>query len=328
MYLGHYQRSSNCPNRTREVIKSVVQVSCQKDEKALPKDVMEESGGIVGSGGDREGDYARFDDYEDEHQLSRSGDDGEDGDDSSRFSTSSSSDENENEDNDYAEDDDNESDEEFFYRKDINNDEYDDYSGQCAKEKENEIDIESLTDLTDIGNDNNNLYSNANGAELIPLELEQACSILRHEFQHDKLNQFHGCVSAPILDFLHPKEGKEDEFEHWIEEAKQWGPKILAGIAFQSSRDSRNIYAIKGKHGLDSDGYDCKVSLIPNCLSKSTCLPGIVWPQDIQDFVDVADVPMGVMDYTHHVLAYNSVIFSIGSIPVGDARFWNTENNC
>ena len=56
VYLGHYQRSSNCPNRTREVIKSVSQVSCQKDEKALPKDVMEESGGIVGSGGDREGD--------------------------------------------------------------------------------------------------------------------------------------------------------------------------------------------------------------------------------------------------------------------------------
>ena len=155
VYLGHYQRSSNCPNQTREVIKSVLQVACQKDEKALPKDVMDESGGSLVRDGEGGEDDARFDEDGDEYQLSGCVD-GEDGDDSSRFSTSSSSDDNDNEDdeydedNEYDEDDDNESDD----RKDINNDFYDDYSGQCANETANEDDIESLTDLTDIGNNN------------------------------------------------------------------------------------------------------------------------------------------------------------------------------
>ena len=110
----------------------------------------------------------------------------------------------------------------------------------------------------------------------------------------------------------------------------QWEPKMLAAIAFQKCRDYRNIDAMKGKHGLDSDGYDCKVSLIRNCQSKTASLPGKVWPEDIQEFVDVADVPRGVPDCKRHVLAYNSVIsfMSLREHPVDQPEFWNTENNC
>ena len=282
------------------------------------------------------GDCDSFDEDDDEPRPS-GGLDGEDDKESSRFATSSASDANENENDGYDNDDDNESADQNDtnldeYDDDTNLDEYDDYSGQCAKEEANGDDVESLTDPTDIGNDNGDLdsSSNVNGATPIPLDFEQACSILREVFHHQDVNPYHGCVVAPVVDFLHPKEGKEDVFENWIQQAMQLEPKMLATIAFQNSSDYRNINAMKGIHGLDSVGYDFKVSLIRNCQSKTACLPGMVWPEDIQEFVDVADVPKGVPHCERHVLAYNSVIvfMSLRAHPVDEPEFWNTENNC
>ena len=202
--------------------------------------------------------------------------------------------------------------------------------GQCANETKNEDDIESLTDLNDICDNNEDLFTDIDGAVVIPLEFEQVCLILRKDFKHETSNKFHGCVATPILDFLYPKEGKEEGFQDWIKLMKECEPTLLAGIAFQNSSDSRQIYVIKGKHGLDANGYDSKVLLLPNCLSKSTLLPGMVWPQEIQDFVKVADVLMGGTDFNNHVLAYNSVIFAIGlsATPVGHSNFWNPMNTC
>ena len=56
----------------------------------------------------------------------------------------------------------------------------------------------------------------------------------------------------------------------------------------------------------------------------------MVWPQEIQDFVKVADVPMGGTDFNYHVLAYNSVILAmeLSAAPAGNSDFWNPMNTC
>ena len=81
---------------------------------------------------------------------------------------------------------------------------------------------------------------------------------------------------------------------------------------------------IISKNGLGSSGYESRVLLFSNCFVKVNLLPEKSWPQDIQAFVDVADVQMGGSDYNQQVLAYNSVIMAmeISATNLENQGFW------
>ena len=73
-----------------------------------------------------------------------------------------------------------------------------------------------------------------------------------------------------------------------------------------------------------SSGYDSRLLLFPYCDNKANLLPGTSWPEEIQDFVEVADVRMGGTDFNYRVLAYNSVIsaMEMSATPVENPNFW------
>ena len=88
------------------------------------------------------------------------------------------------------------------------------------------------------------------------------------------MQQFHGLVSAPIIDYLHPKKGMEVYFKIWLEEQQKTDPTILAGIAFQLAGDGSKLHVVLNENGLGSCRYGWRVLHSSLCYSKAILLPG------------------------------------------------------
>ena len=57
------------------------------------------------------------------------------------------------------------------------------------------------------------------------------------------------------------------------------------------------------ENGQGSCGYGCQFLCSRGCNSKVILLPGKEWSQEIQAFIDVADMQIGGSDYNLQVLA-------------------------
>ena len=158
---------------------------------------------------------------------------------------------------------------------------------------------------------NKDLYFDENESSIVPVEFEEVCSRLRMKFKDARLGQFCGLVSAPIIYFLHPKKGRDAYFKRWLDGQQQTEPTILAGIAFQNVGDGPKFHAVENQNGLGSCGYGCRVLCTRWCSSKVLLLPGKEWSQEIQAFIDVADIQIRGKDYNLQVLAYNSLIMAL-----------------
>ena len=60
---------------------------------------------------------------------------------------------------------------------------------------------------------NEDLYFDENESPIVPLEFDEVSSTLRMKFNAVRVVQLRGLVSAPIIDYLHPKKGIEAHFK-------------------------------------------------------------------------------------------------------------------
>ena len=73
--------------------------------------------------------------------------------------------------------------------------------------------IESLLNPNEVGEMNEDLYFDENESPIVPLEFDEVSSTLRMKFNAVRVVQLRGLVSAPIIDYLHPKKGIEAHFK-------------------------------------------------------------------------------------------------------------------
>ena len=347
VHVGHRARSSRCPNRNRKISQPVTQedeeerakhTSDPKDAKQYNNDKEDESceeDSTHNNEGDRDGEEKDvvLGDNECECKI------GVDEEHDELWSADDESDVvcydprlRDEDDDFYQEEDDN------VGNGDVVGDEDESQTGvdsevdetndggcsQSENDEQDDDDDESLTNPNNVGDNHDDLYRDDNGPAVVPLEFNQVCSILRQNFVGQTLQQFSGHVVAPILDYLRPKVGMEEAFETWIDRARQTAPTLLAGIGCRNSTDATQINKIVLFHGLGSRGYGIRVLSLCNSYVKVKLLEGKSWPNDIQSFVDVADVQMGGSDYNLQILAYNSVIsaLEISATNVGAQNFW------
>ena len=97
---------------------------------------------------------------------------------------------------------------------------------------------------------NEDLYFDENESSIVPLEFNEVSSTLRMKFNATRVGKFRGLVSAPIIDYLHPKKGMEAYFKIWLEGQQKTEPTILAGISFQLAGDGPKLHAVLNENGL------------------------------------------------------------------------------
>ena len=135
-----------------------------------------------------------------------------------------------------------------------------------------------------------------------------------------------GLIAAPIQDYLCPKLGMKDAFDTWIANAARIDVKLLTAVALQHVGDIRLVRAILSRNGLGTNGYECRVYVKRECQQKVNMLTGVTIPDEIQQFIDCADVHQSDEDYDKQVLAYNTTIMAIEMKLTADNGSSNTNS--
>ena len=85
---------------------------------------------------------------------------------------------------------------------------------QRGTEHGEDDEIKSLLNPNEVDETNFGLCFDENESSIVPLEFEEVYSTLHMKFKEPRVGQFRGLVSAPIIDYLHPKKGMESYFKN------------------------------------------------------------------------------------------------------------------